>query len=170
MSLPLVYACRSDVQLPAVSRYDEPGYCASRAPTAAWYWAGSVTEARKTTKLPSQAGWEIGTASPRSPVVPSVGVPPVVVPSVVVPSVVVPSVLPSVAPPGSGGGTTVPSGLVVPESVPESVPVDVPPSAVLSDPAPEPSEGEEPAFSVPAAVGSTPLRHSTIATATSRIA
>src|SRR3954469_25560233 len=66
MLLPSGRVWRSDEQLPRVSMYCEPGWFASSVPTPAAYCPGVVVAPTSTIHRPSQAGWEIGTARPRS--------------------------------------------------------------------------------------------------------
>src|SRR3954463_10946883 len=66
MLLPSGRLWRRDEQLPWVSMYCAPGWFASSVPTPAAYCPGVVVAPTSTIHRPSQAGWEIGTARPRS--------------------------------------------------------------------------------------------------------
>src|SRR3954447_14559891 len=66
MLLPSARLWRRDEQLPWVSMYCAPGWFASSVPTPAAYCPGVVVAPTRTIHRPSQAGWEIGTARPRS--------------------------------------------------------------------------------------------------------
>src|SRR3954454_14986695 len=87
MRLPSAVLCRSEEQLPSVTRYCEPGLLSSSPLIPSGYLPGVVAAPTRTIHWPSQAGWEIGVDRPRSspdwgvPVVPgalSVGAVPVV--------------------------------------------------------------------------------------------
>src|SRR3954447_72755 len=66
MRLPSAVLCRSEEQLPSVTRYCEPGLLSSSPLIPSGYLPGVVAAPTRTIHWPSQAGWEIGVDRPRS--------------------------------------------------------------------------------------------------------
>src|SRR3954454_14821122 len=66
MRLPSAVLCRSEEQLPSVTRYCEPGWLSSSPLMPSGYLPGVVAAPIRTIHWPSQAGWEIGVDRPRS--------------------------------------------------------------------------------------------------------
>src|SRR3954453_11494839 len=66
MRLPSAVLCRSEEQLPSVTRYCEPGLLSSSPLIPSGSLPGVVAAPTRTIHWPSQAGWEIGVDRPRS--------------------------------------------------------------------------------------------------------
>src|SRR3954453_20179840 len=66
MRLPSAVLCRSEEQLPSVTRYCEPGELSSSPLMPSGHPPGVVAAPIRTIHWPSQAGWEIGVDKPRS--------------------------------------------------------------------------------------------------------